>query len=185
MWTTDGGDNDVGPPANFRDIPRARMNYRDCCIDAFSHKQKRHWFSDDHAATKHDDVGAGEGDSGFAKKAQTTQGGARNKPGVIFECELCDIERVKSVHIFARIERADNRRFVDLRRWRRLNQNAMNFLIAIQLINPREQLFLRRGSGQFQFHRMQAEFAAHFVFCPDVGARGGIIANQNHGQPRR
>ena len=131
MWTTDGGDDHVGAPANFNNIPGAGMNHRDGCVDALSHEQKRHWLSDDHAATEHGDVGAGEGNAGFAEQTQTTEGGARNKTGVVVERELRDIERMKSIHIFARIERANDRRFVDLRRRRRLNENAMNFLIAI------------------------------------------------------
>src|SRR6059058_4232815 len=131
MWTTNGSDYHVGAPANFWDVPGAGMNHRDRCIDALSHEQKRHWFSDDHAATQHDNVGAGEGDAGFAEQVQTTQRRTRNKAGVIVECELRDIERVKSIHVFARIERANDHGLIDLRRRRRLNKNAMNFLIAI------------------------------------------------------
>ena len=131
MWTPDGGDDHVGAPANFRDIPGAGMNHRDRCVNALSHEQKRRWLSDDHAATEHDDVRAGQGDPRFAEQAQTTQRGARNKTSVVVERELCDIERLKSVHILARIERANDGRLVDLRRRRRLNKNAVNRFIAI------------------------------------------------------
>ncbi len=74
MWTTDGSDNDVGAPATFRDVPGPGMNHRDRCIDALSHEQKRHWLSDDHAATEHDNVGAGEGDAARVVEPFTGEG---------------------------------------------------------------------------------------------------------------
>src|SRR5207253_9171887 len=90
MWTADGGDDHVGPPANFNNIPGAGMDHRDGCVDALSHEQKRHWLSDDHAATEHGDVGSGEGNAGFAEQTQTTEGGARDKTGVVDERKLRD-----------------------------------------------------------------------------------------------
>ncbi len=51
--------------------------------------------------------------------------------------------------------------------------------ISIQLLDSREQIVLCRICGQLEFHRMQPELPAHLVFRSNVGARSGIIADQN------
>ena len=56
--------------------------------------------------------------------------------------ELGNIFRVKSVHVFSRVQRADDCRFVDMFRGRRLNKNAVNGRIAIQFFDARQQFTL-------------------------------------------
>ena len=57
--------------------------------------------------------------------------------------------------------------------------------IAIQLFDSREQFGLCRIRGQLELHRMQPELAAHLVLRANVGARGGIVADQNDGESGR
>ena len=70
-------------------------------------------------------------------------------------------------------------RFIDLFRRRRLHENAVDRRVAIQLLDSREEIVLGRLGGQFEFYRMQPEFAAHLVLRSDIGARSGIVADQN------
>ena len=91
---------------------------------------------------------------------------------------------MKAIDVFRRIERAHDRGFIDLWRRRRLHEDAVNRGIAIQFVNAREQFILCRRRRQFEFHGMQAELAAHFIFRAHVSARCRIIAHQNHGQAR-
>ena len=101
------------------------------------------------------------------------------------ERELRHIRRMKAIHVLGRIERPHDGGFVDVRRRRRLHEDAVNRGIAIQLRDARKQFLLRRRRRQFQLHRMQAELAAHLVFRPHISARGGIIADENDRQPWR
>ncbi len=145
----------------------------------FLHEEKRERFADDHAPPKHDDMRAADLDSALPEQAQTTQRRARHKPGRVAERELRDVHRMKTVDIFRRIERADDGRFIDLLRRRRLDEDAVNRRIAIQFLDAREEIGLRGVGRQFQLHRMQSQLAAHFVLRPDVSARSRIIAHQH------
>ena len=51
--------------------------------------------------------------------------------------------------------------------------------ISIQVCDSLEQIVLRRICGQLEFYRVQAELPAHLVFRSNVGARSGIVADQN------
>ena len=57
--------------------------------------------------------------------------------------------------------------------------------ISIQLLDSPEQIVLCRICGQLKFHRVQLELPAHLVFRSNVGARSGIVANQNDRESRR
>src|SRR4030095_6876489 len=104
------------------------MDDGDGRINALTHEQERHRFSDDHTAAEHNNVGAGEGDRAFTEQAQATEWSTRNKTRLVVERELGDVEWVKSVDIFARIECAHDGRLVDL--WRRggVDWKALGFL---------------------------------------------------------
>ena len=47
---------------------------------------------------------------------------------------------MKSVHVFCRIDSKQNLLGIDLRRQRKLNQNAVNLITAIQVGDQRQQL---------------------------------------------
>src|SRR4030095_15029668 len=145
------------------------MDDGDGRINALTHEQERHRFSDDHTAAEHNNVGAGEGDRACTEQAQATEWSTRNKTRLVVERELGDVEWVKSVDVFAWIECAHDCRLVDLWRWRWLNKNTVDFLVVIELVHPGEQFLLRCRRGQFEFHRMKTKLAAHFVFGPHIG----------------
>src|SRR5207248_11121458 len=100
------------------------MDDGDGRINALTHEQERHRFSDDHTAAKHNDVGAGEGDRAFTEQAQATEWSTRNKTRLVVERELGDDEWVKPVDVLARIECAQDCRLVGLGRWACLHKNT-------------------------------------------------------------
>src|SRR5205807_1400226 len=99
-------DQNVSRARNLCEIPATRMHGGDrrVCVLVFLHKQKGERFADDHAAPKNDDVHAADLDLAFDEQALHTKRGAWNKPGRIAEREFCNVLRMKTVHIFARIE---------------------------------------------------------------------------------
>lgn len=182
----DRRDQDVGGTRDVRETLAARMNHRDGRVTApaFPHQQKCERLSDNHAAAENDDVGAGDFDSAFDEQSLAAERRARNKSALIAQRELRDVHRMETIHVFRRIQRAHDGRLIDvLRRWR-LNENAVDRPIAIQLFDPREQFGLGGLGRQFQLHRMQPEIAAHLVFRAHIRARSRIIAHQHHGEAR-
>ena len=115
-----GRDQNVSRTRDLGEIPAARMHDRDCriCVFVFLHKQKGKRFADNHAATKDDDVRAADVDLAFDEQTLHAKRCARNQPGRIAECEFCNIFRMKTIHVFARIERVHDLRFIDLFGWR-------------------------------------------------------------------
>src|SRR5438876_3302297 len=114
-----------------------------------------------------------------------TKWSERDEAARISEHKLWDVLRMEAVHVLARIERAHDSGLVDVLRWRRLHQNAMNARIAIELFNARKQLRLCGRSRKLQFHRVQSQLAAHLVFRTYIGARSRIVSNENDGKARR
>ena len=116
------------------------MNDRDggICVFVFLHKQKGKRFADNHAASKDDDVRAADVDLAFDEQTLHAKRRARNEAGLIADCKFCNVFRMKTVHVFTRIERAHDCRFIDLLRRRRLHENAVNCRVAVQFFNTSE-----------------------------------------------
>ncbi|KAG0506252.1 MAG: hypothetical protein Udaeo_03760 [Candidatus Udaeobacter sp.] len=131
--------------SNLREIVAARMHngHRRVAVFVFLHEQQCQRFANDHAAAEDHNVGAIDLDVAFQKQTLHAERCARHKTARVFEHELGDIFRVKSVHVFPRVQRTHNCRFVDLLRRRRLNKYAVNSRIAVEFFDARKQFSLR------------------------------------------
>ena len=129
---------------------------------------------------EHHDVRAADLDSAFPQQTQTAERRARDETGRIAEREFRDVHRMKSIDIFRRIERADDRRFIDLFGRRRLDENAVNRRIAIQFLDAREKFGLRRSRRAVRVSRNAAR--ARGTFCPSTERRR---VKQDHRRPGR
>ena len=160
------------------------MHHRDCSVSVFVflHEKQSERFTHDHAAAKNHDVRAVNVDLAFDQQTLHAERRARHKAARIVEHELCNVFRVKAVHVLARIERAHDCCFIDVLGWRRLNENAMNSGIAIKFFDAREKLCLCDRRRQLQLYRVQAKLAAHFVFRTNIGARSWIVSHENDGE---
>ena len=174
---TDRRDDHVSRARDGGEVACAGMHYRYGRIVSLLHKEKREGLAHDHAATEHDDMRAANRDAAFPEQSQTTQRRARNEAREVTERELRDIDGMKTVDVFRRIERANDDPFIDLFGRRSLDENAMDCGISVQLLDPPEQIVLCRICGQLKFHRMQPELPARFVLRSNVGARSGIVAD--------
>ena len=96
----------------------------------FCISKQRDWLAHDHASPQHDDVRARDVDLALDKQTLNAERRARNKAGWIAR-ELGHIDRMKPSTSFARIERPDDRRFVDLLWRRRLDKDSVDCRIAV------------------------------------------------------
>src|ERR1700730_9806564 len=123
------------------------MDDRDGGVPIFVllHEKQSERFAYNHAAAKNHHVRTVDFGFGFSEQTLHTERGARHKAGRIIEYELCNVFRVKSVHVLTRVERAHDCRLVDvLRRWR-LNQDAVNAGLVIEFFGTTEKLRLWGG----------------------------------------
>ena len=104
----------------------------------FLHEQKREWFSHDHTPPKNDNVRAGDVDLAFDEQPLNPKRSTWDESVRRGGREFRDIQRMKTIDIFARIECAHDCRFINLFRRRRLHKNAVNGWIAIQLLHARK-----------------------------------------------
>jgi hypothetical protein len=98
--------------------------------------------------------------------------------------DAADVEGVKSVDILGGIDRRDHPVGTDLRRQRKLNQNAMHIAIAVELGEQRQQLVLARRRQQAMIRRPHAGFDHHLLLGADIDLARRIVADQHHRQTR-
>ena len=101
--------------------------------------QKR--FADDVAPADYDSAFAVDFDSGEVEHFNATGGRARNERGTSGD-EFADVDGVKAVDIFARVDAVQNffRRIFYRGGQRQLHQNPVNVRICVERVNFREQL---------------------------------------------
>ena len=62
--------------------------------------------------------------------------------------QAADVIRVETVDVFVRVDAFQHLDVIDAGRQRQLHQNAVDFLIGVQLVDQRQQLGFTGGSGQ-------------------------------------
>src|ERR1700694_121605 len=95
-------------------------------VYVFLHEQKRERFSHDHTPPKNDDVAAGYVDLAFAEQPLNPKRSTRDESVRRGGREFRDVQRMKTIDVFARIERAHDYYFIDLLRRRRLHKDPVN-----------------------------------------------------------
>jgi hypothetical protein len=92
---------------------------------------------------------------------------------------------MKSVHVLHRVDRADHVRLLDLRRKRKLDEDAAHAPVRVQLGDEREELLLGRLRGQLVVEGLDARLAAGLLFLPHVDRRSGVVADEHGGEADR
>ena len=100
----------------------------------------------------------------------------------VAERELGDVDGMEAVHVLARVDGLDDGALVDVRRGRRLDEDAVNGGVGVERLNERDEFGLRSRGGQFVLYRVHAEFVAHLVLRPHIGARSGVVAHEHDGE---
>src|SRR6266852_3932042 len=175
-----GGDDDIGAAEDFGQIARFGMADRDGGVGV--HEEKGHGFADDVAAAEDHGIGAFDLDFVAAKNFHAPCGSASNKAGTSAD-EAAEIDGMEAVHVFGGIDSFENVLGVDLRGKRKLDENAVDVVGAIEVFDDGEQ-FKRRDGGRRREERAgKSDLFACGDFAFHVELRGGIFADENCGQP--
>ena len=115
------------------------------------------------------------------KESDAAERRAGNETRGVLKREFGDIHGMEAVHILAGIDGADDRGFVDLRRGRGLDEDAVNGGVGVEFFDEGEKFLLRGVGGEFLFHGVESEFGGLAVFRAHVGAGSRVVADEHHG----
>src|SRR5712692_377449 len=145
------------------------------------HEQKGHGFADDVAAAEDDGVGAFDGDAVTAKNLHASRGSAGDESGAAAD-ETTEIYRMKTVNVFCGIDGFENALGVDLGREGKLDENAVDGVVVVQVLDEAQHLVGGDGGGRGVHPTGQAELLAGGDFGFYVEQRGGIFADEDGSQ---
>src|SRR5690606_17347910 len=98
--------------------------------------------------------------------------------------QAADVDRVESVDVLFGADRAEHRARVDVLRQRHLAQDAVDFRIVVELIDQRQQVFLRGVCRHAVLGGANADLFTALDLAADVDLAGAVVANQDHRQTR-
>ena len=151
-------------------------------LEFFETNKQRHRLADDHAAADDDGFRAVGVDAGNFQQLHAAGRGAGDEAGRVFEHELGDVFRVEAIDVLARVDLADDGFLVDVLGRRRLDEDAVDGGVGVEIADDLEQFLLGGFRGQFDFQRVESELGAGAGFRADIDLRRGIAADQHHGE---
>ena len=95
------------------------------------------------------------------------------------------VDRLETVHVLAGVDAIDQRILVDVTGQRRLHQDAVHVRVGIETVDQGEQVGLGGVGGKVMIERAKTDLVAGLALVAHVHRRGGIAADQHHGQPGR
>ena len=145
------------------------------------HQQQRHRFADDVAAAEDDGVCAFDGDGVAAKNFHAAYGRAGDEPGAATD-QPAETYGMKTVYIFRGIDGLENALGIDLGREGKLDENAVDGVVIVQVIDEAQHLVGGDGGGRRVHPTGQAELLARGDLGFDVELRSGIFTDENGSQ---
>ena len=121
------------------------------------------------------------GMSAALKDFDTAGGGAWDQSGALGG-EKADVDGMKAVNVFGRVDGEENFLDIDVGREGKLDQDAIDFVAAIEIGDEGEKFF---GSGRFgggMLLTINTDLFAGFDFAANVDFGGGIVADENNGE---
>jgi hypothetical protein len=176
---THGGNENIGATNNFGKIACFGMANGDGGVGM--HQQKGHGLADDVAAAEHDGVGAFDGNLVAAKNLHTTGGSASDESGTISD-EPSEIHGMEAVDVFHRIDRFEDAFGIDLRRKRKLDENAVDIVVVVEIGDELKNVVSGSVGGRRMKPVGHAELFARSDFAFDVDVRRGILTDENGGE---
>src|SRR5260370_6269427 len=134
---THGGNDGVGGAEDIGKV--ARFGMADCDGGVGVHEEKGHGFADNVAAAEYDGVGACDLNFVAAENFHAAGGSAGDQAGTPAD-EAAEIDGMEAVHVFGGINGFEDALGVHLRRKRKLNQDAVDVVVAIQIFDNGEQI---------------------------------------------
>src|SRR6266851_1975294 len=176
-----GGDDDIGAAEDFGQIARFGMADRDGGVGV--HQEQGHGFADDVAAAKDHGVGAFDLDFVAAQNLHAAGGSAGDQAGAPAD-QAAEVDGMKTVHVLGGIDGFQDALGIDLRGKRKLDENAVNVVVAIQVFDDGEQIEGGHGGWRREERAGEAELFAGGNLALDVELRGGILADENGREAR-
>src|ERR1700716_3660056 len=145
------------------------------------HEEESHGLADDVAAAGEDGVGGFDLDFVAAQNFHAAGGSAGDQAGASAD-EAAEVDGMKAVHVFCGIDGFKDALGVYLRRERKLDEDAVDIVVAIQVFDNSEHL---EGSYRGRWRDQSAGETDLFAggnFAFHVELRGGIFADEDGGE---
>ena len=178
--TADRRNQDVRAAADRRQVARLRVADRHRRI--LGQQQHRRRLAHDVAAADDHRILSRDRQIAALQYLDQTRRRARRQrrlPGL----QPPNIHRMKAVHILLRSHRLQQPLRIHLRRQRKLYQNAVDIVAAVQLGHQREHLFRRDRFGRRDQVAAQAQFCAGAHLAAHINLRRRHMPHQHRGQP--
>lgn len=176
-------DQDVCPACFGSNIARLQMRENDRA--PFVEKEARHRASDDVRTAYDDCMETGEHRQNAPQQDQATKRRAGNHAIRSSDRQFSCIDDMKSINVFFRRDGVEHGISLNVRRQRKLDEDAVNILIIIQRSYQIQQRGLWRigrqamAEGPHSYGLGLADLATY------IDCTGGIVADQNDGQAGR
>src|SRR5260370_1354390 len=168
-----GGHDDIGAAEDIRQVARFGMADGDGGVGV--HEEKGHGFADDVAAAKDHGVGAFDFDVVAAQNFHAACGSAGDQAGAPAD-EAAEVDGMKTVHVLGGIDGFQNALGIDLRGKRKLDEDAVYVVVAIQGFDDGEQIESGNGGWRVGWGAGEACVftSRYFGLCVEV--RCGVLA---------
>ena len=157
-----------------------------CHGTVLTQQQRRHRLADDVGAAEHQRLEAGKIAQAVFKQHQAAERRARHQwrpgSGEAAAPQRPGVDRVEAVHVLGRVDGAEDRRRVDLRRQRQLHQDAVHRRVGVEALQQRQQLGLARFRRQPVLERAHAGLGGLPRLRADVDLAHRVVAHQHHRQ---
>ena len=183
LGPTDGRDHDVGLGHELGQP--AGLGVADGDGGVAAEQQHRGGLAEDRTAADHHHVLAGDGH--LVGVQQRDDAGRRaGREGLLVAVRHVQ-ERVggDAVDVLAPADRVEHGALVDVRRHRVLDQDAVHAVVGDQIVDGLHHLGGGALRGQIAPQRVDADLTTAVHLHPHVGVRGGVVADQHGGEPRR
>ncbi|MNN44578.1 hypothetical protein D3C81_1588740 [compost metagenome] len=146
-------------------------------------KQQGYRLADNVAATDYNRVLAGHSGAGAFDQLDHTCWRA-GQEAVIPDNQVPHIDRMEAVHIFFYSDGINYSLLVNVLRKRKLNQNPVNFIPAVQFGHERQQFLLACRSIQSVDFRMETELGTGLLFIAHIDLGSRIFTDQHNSKTR-
>ncbi len=99
--------------------------------------------------------------------------------------QIAHADRMESVNVFGRVDGFQHQLGINLRRQRKLDQNAVNFVTIVQVVDQSEQTLGGGVGGPLDLFAVDPQRLARLHLAADVNLRLGVCSHQNGGEARR
>ena len=150
----------------------------------FVQQQQRDGLADDIAAPHYHRSLAGDRDAAAFQDFDDAGGRTRARSGQS-GCEPADVAGVKSIDIFFGRDGEQDALLIHLFRQWKLDEDAIDIGAGVQLFDGGKKLIGGNGFGRSEGFGEDTEIVAGFDLAANVDLGCGIVAGENHRQPRR